>query len=166
MCACVRAMLGGCDCARAPHTGPDRSLSLWCAAACCGVLTSFLLCQSNLPYELDASSLNTFGECDMNRQLQTPVLAAHYRVMPGRQQLQEQQQHGNGEAAAGQQETRPQIYPVRSTDDRTFAGFSFNAGFGSGAEMIFYEFAGVNCHLCVLFGVVCRRLVDTSGHLC
>lgn len=71
----------------------------------------------------------------MNSQLQTPVLAAHYRVMPGTQQLQEQQQQ--------QQEAQPQVYPVHSTDGRTFAGFSFNAGFGSGAEMIFYEFAGM-----------------------
>jgi hypothetical protein len=78
----------------------------------------------------------------MNSQLQTPVLAAHYRVMPGRQQLQEQL-NGDSEAAAGQQQQQQQVYPIRSTDGRTFAGFSFNAGFGSGAEMIFYEFAGM-----------------------
>lgn len=64
----------------------------------------------------------------MNGQLQTPVLAAHYRVMPGRQQLQHQQQGT--------------VYSAGSTDGRTLVGFSFNTGFGSGADMIFYEFAG------------------------
>lgn len=82
--------------------------------------------QSNMPYELDAATLNTFGECDMNGQLHSPVLAAHYRVMPGGQQQQQQ------------------VTPLtQAPDGRTLVGFSFNTSFGSGgADMIFYEFAG------------------------
>jgi hypothetical protein len=94
--------------------------------------------QSNMPYELDATSLNTFGECDMNGQLETPVLAAHYRVVPGRQQLQHNNSNGNGTAYAEGDIQPMQQYP----DGRTMVGFSFNTKMPTGAEMIFYEFAG------------------------
>lgn len=112
-------------------------------ACCCRGL------QSNMPYELDAASLNTFGECDMNGQLQTPVLAAHYRVMPGRQQLQPSNgngkahanSNGNGKAHANGNGRAP-ANMLHSPVGRTLVGFSFNTKFGSGAEMIFYEFAG------------------------
>lgn len=101
--------------------------------------------QSNMPYELDAASLNTFGECDMNGQLQTPVLAAHYRIMPGRQQLQAQPSNGNGNGhsnALSQEQQQQQMHWANAPDGRTLVGFSFNSKIGSGAEMLFYEFAG------------------------
>lgn len=163
--------------------------SCWCRLAltwrcvdcscCCAV-------QSNLPYELDPSSLNTFGECDMHGQLQTPVLAAHYRVMPGRQQLQQQQQlqaptngngkpasNGNGISSSGNgsngsngvtQQQQQQVYSAGSTDGRAFVGFSFNTSFGSGgAEMIFYEFAG-QCNIACPAGWFVH-IVDTRSPL-
>jgi hypothetical protein len=89
--------------------------------------------QSGLPHELDPATLDTIGESSIAGQLATPVLAAHYRVMPGQQQKQQQQdwQHSSSSsesAAAG----------------RTWVGFSFNTGLGD-AELKFYEFAGASC---------------------
>jgi hypothetical protein len=114
--------------------------------------------QSNLPYELDATSLNTFGECDMNGQLQTPVLAAHYRVMPGRQQLQHNNSSGNGTAHADGDIQPMQRYP----DGRTMVGFSFNTKMPTGAEMIFYEFAGKGGG-CLCRSCACCAHLHTGG---
>lgn len=72
----------------------------------------------------------------MGNQLITPILAAHYRVMPGQQQLQQQKiwvsnsSSSNGSSGSGS-----------AADGRTFVGFSFNTGLGD-AELLFYEFAG------------------------
>jgi hypothetical protein len=145
-----------------------RTQLLTAATCCC-----LCLLQSNLPYELDATSLNTYGECTMNGQLKSPVLAAHYRIMPGRQQfLQQQQQQqqssngndnghaapvnngngsgkcSNGNGANGSSRNsstaaqQPQLHAVGGPDGRTFVGFSFNAGLGSDAEILFYDFGG------------------------
>jgi len=94
----------------------------------------------------------------MQGQLLTPVLAAHYRVMPGRKQQEQAVKHGsnsshnsgngngngsgNGSSNGTASGAKQQVHPISSTDGRTFVGFSFNAGLGSSAEMIFYEFAG------------------------
>lgn len=101
--------------------------------------------QTGLPHQLDPATLNTLGETDLNGQLISSVLAAHYRVMPGGRQQQQQQiwevpnsssngrssgSNGTGDAAAG----------------RTLLGFSFNPRMGD-AELVFYEFAGVCCRL-------------------
>eukprot|EP00878_Enallax_costatus_P035826 GHUV01040057.1.p1 GENE.GHUV01040057.1~~GHUV01040057.1.p1 ORF type:complete len:367 (+),score=91.51 GHUV01040057.1:124-1101(+) len=111
------------------------------------------LYESGLPHELDPATLDTLGETDLNGQLVTPVLAAHYRVMPRQQQQQQiwevpnssingRGAGGNGAGAAG----------------RTFVGFSFNTGLGD-AELLFYELAGGA--MCVV--VVGFRSVVTSG---
>jgi hypothetical protein len=87
--------------------------------------------QSGLPHELDPATLDTIGECSIGGQLATPVLAAHYRVMPGQQQKQQQQQDWNSSSSSSN----------GGAAGRTWVGFSFNTGLGD-AELKFYEFAG------------------------
>jgi hypothetical protein len=94
--------------------------------------------QSGLPHELDPATLDTIGESTIGGQLATPVLAAHYRVMPGQQQKQQQQDWHSGSSSSN-----------AGAAGRTWVGFSFNTGLGD-AELKFYEFAGAA--LLVLFG--------------
>ncbi|KAI8470373.1 MAG: carotenoid oxygenase [Monoraphidium minutum] len=73
------------------------------------------LYESGLPHELDPASLSTVGESTVGGQLETPVLAAHYRVTPRRNP------GDAGDAGAD------------------WVAFSSNTGLG-GTELIFYEF--------------------------
>ncbi|KAF6256619.1 carotenoid oxygenase [Scenedesmus sp. NREL 46B-D3] len=93
------------------------------------------LYESGLPHELDAATLDTLGESTINGQLATPVLAAHYRVMPGQQQKQQQQQDWRSDSNGSSQNSSN-----GAAAGRTWVGFSFNAGLGD-AELKFYEFA-------------------------
>ncbi|GBF88647.1 hypothetical protein Rsub_01546 [Raphidocelis subcapitata] len=70
----------------------------------------YALYESGLPHELDPATLSTLGESTVGGQLETPVLAAHYRVV-----------------------TDP------ATGARDWVAFSSNAGL-RGTELIFYEF--------------------------
>ncbi|KIY95659.1 lignostilbene-alpha,beta-dioxygenase [Monoraphidium neglectum] len=75
------------------------------------------LYESGLPHELDPRTLETVGESTVGGQLETPVLAAHYRVAPRR--------GGDGNGDGG--------------GVRDWVAFSANTGL-SGTELIFYEF--------------------------
>ena len=81
---------------------------------------------------MDPASLDTLGENSLNGQLATPALAAHYRVMPGQQQLQQQQVldgPGGSSSSSG-----------AANGGRSWVGFSFNVGLP--AELLFYELGG------------------------
>jgi all-trans-8'-apo-beta-carotenal 15,15'-oxygenase len=77
----------------------------------------FSLYESGLPHELDPATLNTVGESTVGGQLETPVLAAHYRVVS---------QPGGGAAGGG-------------AGARDWVAFSANTGLG-GTSLLFYEF--------------------------
>lgn len=90
--------------------------------SCVPFYSSIYSHDSGLPHELDPRTLETYGESTVGGQLETPVLAAHYRVVtrPG-----DTMNGAAGDAVAPQ---------------RDWVAFSANTGL-SGTELIFYEFA-------------------------